>query len=248
MTASEQNLYDFYGEVGKFPGITLKKEMDYSLILGDAGSWPRVVYQFENGNGLPEILLKALAGLNNPVDFPLAVINRQLVSEGVTDAMRKISAFPVELWELMEAVGTESFPIQLSENQYVEKIKGRDGIEEFAHIVNQYMLGQVKVKDTLLFEMSESAGFDFFCLRVNGQMVTTLLSFSVARISGLYFIVTRPECRGKGYAGTLIRYVLEFLFMQGKEKVVLQADRKAVPLYLRTGFIPAGQLVLIKKI
>jgi predicted GNAT family acetyltransferase len=96
--------------------------------------------------------------------------------------------------------------------------------------------------------MSAMDGFDFFCLRHKGELVSTLLSFSDSGVAGLYFIATQPEHREKGYAGNLIRYVLNFLFNQGKEKVVLQSDRKAVPLYLRAGFIPVGQMVVLRKI
>jgi GNAT superfamily N-acetyltransferase len=248
MTASERNLYDFYGSIGEIPGVKKISEEHFSMILGDSSSWPRFIYHLRNVSDLPDILDKAKPEIKRKEDLPVTVINRQSLPDDAEKILRNISAFPVELWELMEVSGLEYISVPKDDIHEIERIDCREGIEEFTGIVNHFMMGHTKVKDTLFYEMSKSDGFDFFCLRVNGEMITTVLSFSVSRVSGLYFIVTRPEFRGKGYAEALIRYVLNFLFLQGKEKVVLQAGRKAVPLYRRTGFISAGQMIVIKKI
>lgn len=248
MTASEKNLYDFYDTIGEIPGVTKVSDKLFSMIQGDSSPWPRVIYHLNDASCLPGILNKTTAGSIEKTDFPIAVINRKWMSAGAADILRNIPAFPVELWELMEASRHESIEMPLTGNQEIEIIHSREGIDEFTGIVNQFMMGHMKVNNALFYAMSEINGFDFFCIRKHGRMISTLLSFSATRISGLYFIVTRPELRGKGYAETLIRYVLNFLFLQGKEKVVLQAGRKAVPLYLRAGFVPVGQMVVIRKV
>ena len=189
-----------------------------------------------------------IAGYLSNAGFPFAVINRNLIGNETTGFLRDNLVYPIELWELME-IQQPIFPEYLLENDTeIQKLKSTGEINEFTDLVNHHLMGHVKIKNNLFNELSAIEGFDLFCLRYNGEMVSTLLSFSAFGIAGLYFIATKPEHRGKGYAGNLIRYVLNFLFNQGKEKVVLQSDRKAVPLYLRAGFIPVGQMVVLRKI
>jgi GNAT superfamily N-acetyltransferase len=246
MTASEKNLYDLYCAIGTTGNVTKISEVRFSLITENFSGWPRIIYNLTNIQDLTD----ALTGIGDisKAGFPIAVINRNLANDEATDYMRKISVFPVELWELME-IQQPIFPeYVLAPDSEIQKINSSGELKEFADLVNLHLMGTLKINDSLLYELSAMDGFDFFGLRHEGELVSTLLTYSASGISGLYFIATQPEHRGKGYAGNLIRYVLNFLFNQGKEKVVLQSDRKAVPLYLRAGFIPVGQMVVLRKI
>lgn len=246
MTASEKNLYDLYCAIGTTGNVTKISDVRFSLITENFSGWPRIIYNLSHVQDLPNAFEKA--GDHSEVGLPFAIINRNMVNNEVTDYMRKISVFPVELWELME-IQQPIFPESvLAPDSEIQKINSSGELKEFADLVNLHLMGHLKINDSLLYELSAIDGFDFFGLRHEGELVSTLLSYSESGISGLYFIATKPEHRGKGYAGNLIRYVLNFLFNQGKEKVVLQSDRKAVPLYLRTGFIPVGQMVVLRKI
>jgi GNAT superfamily N-acetyltransferase len=246
MTASEKNLYDFYGAIGETGGVAKISEVRFSVIMENSSGWPRIIYNLDNLQDLPVAFKRA--GEISAAGLPVAVINRNWVNDEATGDLRRFSVFPVELWELMEITHPVFPEYVLSHDSEILRTESHEGLRDFADLVNLYLMGPEKVNYSLFYEMSAMDGFDFFCLRHKGDLVSTLLSFSGSGIAGLYFIVTRPEYRGKGYAGNLIRYVINFLFNQGKEKVVLQADRRAVPLYLRTGFIPAGQMVVLRKI
>jgi GNAT superfamily N-acetyltransferase len=246
MTASEKNLYDFYSTIGESGSVTKITEHRFSIIVENSSGWPRIIYNLSHVQDLPIAFEKT--GDHPEVGLPFAVINRNMVNDEATDYLRKISFYPVELWELME-IPRPVFPeYKLEQDSEILRLNSFEEIKEFTELVNLYLLRTEKIRDFLFYEMSAMGGFDFFCLRHKGEMVSTLLSYSTSEIAGLYFIVTQPEHRGKGYARNLIRYVINFLFNQGKEKVVLQSDRKAVPLYLRTGFIPVGQMVVLRKI
>lgn len=246
MTASEKNLYDFYDAIGTTGSVTKISDVRFFMITEYFSGWPRIIYNLDNVQDLPE----AFTGVGDisKVGFPFSVINRYLVNDEATDYLRNISVYPVELWELME-IPQPIFPeYLLAADSEIQKINSPGKINDFADLVNLHLMGPLKINESLLSEMSETDGFDIFGLYQKGELVSTLLSYSASGISGLYFIATKPEHRGNGYAGNLIRYVINFLFNQGKEKVVLQSDRKAVPLYLRTGFIPVGQMVVLRKI
>ncbi len=246
MKASEKNLYDFYSTIGKTGSVTKISEARFSMIMENSSGWPRIIYNLDNLQDLPVAFIRA--GDISEGSFPFAVINREIVDYESAGNIRNFSLFPVGLWEFME-ISQPVFPeCVLTHDSEILKTDIPAELKDFADLVNLYLLGPEKINYSLFYEMSAMDGFDFFCLRHKGELVSTLLSFSDSGIAGLYFIVTRPEYRGQGYAGNLIRYVINFLFNQGKEKVVLQSDRKAVPLYLRAGFIPAGQMVVLRKI
>jgi len=246
MTSSEKNLYDFYSKMGETGNVSRISDTRFSMILENISGWPRIIYKLDNLQDLPVAYKRA--GDISTAGHPFAVINRHKVNDEVTGSLREFSIFPVGLWELME-IPHPVFPeYVLTPFSEIREVNSLEDLKDFADLVNLYLLGSEKINDSLLYEMSATDGFDFFCLRHKGELVSTLLSFSDSGIAGLYFIATQPEFRGKGYAGNLIRYVINFLFNQGKEKVVLQSDRNAVPLYLREGFIQAGQMVVLKKL
>ncbi len=245
MTSSEKNLYDFYSKMGETGSVCKISDTRFSMILENISGWPRIIYKLDNLQDLP-VAYKRAGDMSTAV-LPFTVINRQKVNDEVTGSLRGFSVFPVELWELME-ISHPVFPeYELAPDSEILKVTSPEELKDFADLVNLCLMGSEKIKDSLFYEMSAIDGFDFFCFRHKGELVSTLLSFSDSVMAGLYFIASKPEFRGKGYAGNLIRYVINFLFNQGKEKVVLQSNRKAVPLYLRTGFIPVGQMVVLRK-
>lgn len=246
MTDSEKNLYDFYSIIGEFNNVTKLSEDRFSIIVEDNSGWPRIIYNLNNLSDLPEAFEKAGNHIAN--GLPFAVISRDAIDDEAKECMRKFSVYPVELWDLMEISQSVSTGIKLPSDSEIHRIGSSEGFNEFAELVNLYLLRSEKINKSICYEMSEIDGFAFFCLRHKGEMVSTLLSYSNSGIAGLYFIVTKPEHRGKGFAGNLINYVINFLFNEGKEKVVLQSDSKAVPLYLRNGFIPVGQMVVLRKV
>jgi GNAT superfamily N-acetyltransferase len=55
-------------------------------------------------------------------------------------------------------------------------------------------------------------------------------------IAGVYWVGTRPEARGHGYAEALTRAISECAFAHGARAVILQASAQGEPVYRRIGF------------
>jgi GNAT superfamily N-acetyltransferase len=55
-------------------------------------------------------------------------------------------------------------------------------------------------------------------------------------IAGVYWVGTRPDARGNGYAETLTRALSECAFAHGARAVILQASAQGEPVYRRIGY------------
>jgi GNAT superfamily N-acetyltransferase len=55
-------------------------------------------------------------------------------------------------------------------------------------------------------------------------------------IAGLYWVGTRPDARGQGYADALTRVLSECAFAHGARAVILQASAQGEPVYRRIGY------------
>ena len=51
---------------------------------------------------------------------------------------------------------------------------------------------------------------------------------------------THPDCRCRGYAGTLLRHAIQETRARGKAGLVLTCKEKLVPYYARFGFVSEG--------
>jgi len=248
MEANERNLYEFYQALGDSNFLNVVSNDHFSLISDKNGGWPQIIFKLRENAFLSEISQGILSITGEQMKHFQVVVDRNRIDETNSNALRAAGIFPVAVWELMEI--TEPVPIRFTDADRfkIERIRTQDEITEFTDHVNLCMMGDKKIDAGLFFKVVHDDRFAFFGLTIDDEIVSSLLAFSTLKVSGLYFIATKPSCRGKGFAEKLVRYSVNFLFGEGKEKVVLQSVRKAVPLYSRIGFKSNGQLALLQKI
>ncbi len=56
----------------------------------------------------------------------------------------------------------------------------------------------------------------------------------------IFGVATHPDCRCRGYAGTLLRHAIQETRARGKAGLVLTCKEKLVPYYARFGFVSEG--------
>jgi ribosomal protein S18 acetylase RimI-like enzyme len=70
----------------------------------------------------------------------------------------------------------------------------------------------------------------------SGTEPVAAASLNLGREAGAYFVATRPEYRGKGYARELMQHILAQAACAGYDKVVLQASQAGCEVYKSLGF------------
>ncbi|MCM3745843.1 GNAT family N-acetyltransferase [Paenibacillus pasadenensis] len=91
---------------------------------------------------------------------------------------------------------------------------------------------------SLMFEASQQPR-QFAVLHAEGRPVTLGLAVLDGLQIGFYDLLTAPDCRGRGYAGKLIRHLLSWGKENGADHAYLQVvsgNKPAESLYARLGF------------
>jgi ribosomal protein S18 acetylase RimI-like enzyme len=247
MKESINNLFSFYREVGASPLVTLMKSARFTVVSGQEESWPQMVFGIQLSKNPAHELEQALTQVVKRELPGFAVCNASLFGQESQELLRKAGIYPVKTWTLMDIAFHKPIIFRQRKGLEIKTLNTSEEILSFSSLVNAELMQSVKIIPVLLNELQAKPPFNFYGLFVDDELVSGLLTYSVQKTSGLYFIVTKTGYRGKGLAKNVIGYAVNTLFGEGIEKVVLQAAQKAVPLYTQLGFLPHGKLVIFWK-
>ena len=240
------NLFSFYREVGGCSSVSLINETGFSAVSGNNSSWPQMVYAIDfltkPAQTLDTVLTKAV-NQNLP---GFAVCDAAFFGMKELEYLRQKGIYPVKTWTLMDALPITRDIQTRAKNMEIRQLISPAELHAFTALINDGFVQSVKIAASLTEELNRKKSVRIYGLFVSEELASGLLTFSDAKTTGLYFIVTKSTCRGKGFGADLIRYVLN-LYRSKSEKVVLQAVQKAVPLYEKFGFTPQGKLVIFWK-
>ncbi len=247
MNDSEKNLIEFYREVGAMKSVAFTENDYFSTISGKEGSWPQMVFNlhfWEEPEAQLDKILTQSVQLQLP---PFAVCNTELFVPENQYLLQNPHIFPIQFWTLMEVKSSEHLNKSAHSDFEIRRLNGTRELEAFTNLVNAELLQSTNINLQVVGELAENSSLHFYGLFIENELVSGLLVFTQQKMAGLYFIVTKKQYRGNGLAASLIGFVLNELFYRGIEKVVLQAVQKAVPLYIRMGFTPCGEMVIFWK-
>jgi len=247
MNESVNNLFNFYREIGKSDSAIIKENQDHSIITAEEGRWPQMIFNidfFRNSNSQPE---EVLARIMKESKQNFAVCDISNLKSENQSFLRSSGIYPIKTWTLMEVSPNENTFIQTQQNVEFRELKKGDELYEFCNLTNSELMGSLKISPVLIHELAANKKMKFYGLYFRSELASIILTYTEKEISGLYFIATKSEYRGKKLSENLIKRVINLLFSQKTEKVVLQAVQKAVPLYTRLGFKPCGNLTIFWK-
>ncbi|SHF38728.1 Acetyltransferase (GNAT) domain-containing protein [Mariniphaga anaerophila] len=246
MNKSLVNLFGFYRATGISPSVLLLDENGFSVVCGEENRWPQMVFGLDFSEN-PAYFLDQVLSETKAQNLPgFAVCSAALFGSDELQYLREKGVFPIRTWTLMDAVPSIQPTKIFRENIQIRKIKVPAEIAVFTNLVNTELMQSVKIAGSLLNELNKTEAVNIYGLFVENELVSGLLAFTEEKTTGLYFIVTKQQCRGKGLASDLIGYVLN-LCRQKSEMLVLQAVQKAVPLYSRLGFSAREKVVIFWK-
>jgi ribosomal protein S18 acetylase RimI-like enzyme len=241
------NLFSLYRETGTLSSVSFLKMPGCSMVAGERDTWPQMVFDVDLPANPAQKLALALQQAVDRKFSGFAVCDARLFKSNDLDILRDKGIFPVKSWTLMEATPEAKKNDDLPTGFEIKKMSTPGQLLSFGALVNSGLMQSVKMDPCLMVQMHEKPAFHSYGLFSGSEPVSGLLTYSDPQSTGLYFIVTRSDYRGKGLAEKLIQHVLHMLFLQKTGKVVLQAVQKAVPLYARLGFASQGKLIIFWK-
>lgn len=240
------NLFNFYRETGDCSSVAFSQKSRYSFVSEKEGNWPQMVFNMDLLSDPADSLRQILSEITSSNLPGFAVCNANLFDDQGLIRLRNAGVYPVKTWALMDFSETNLSEEISSGDFEIRKLADENEIQQFTQLVNAEIMGSMKISETLVAELHQKDNFQFYGLFVAGEPVSCLLAYSDKKTTGLYFIATAPDFRGRGFAAALIRFAIRKSF-QKSGKVVLQAVQKAVPLYEKLGFATRGKLVIFWK-
>jgi ribosomal protein S18 acetylase RimI-like enzyme len=248
MDNNEKNLYDFYRLIGKGRYASLFEGTHYCAVSGKDEGWPQMIFDIQSGKNAVKRLELAFSDAAIPQDIRFGICPRKTFTASDQDLLRQGKIFPAGSWQLMEINSKDDIKMMKQDEHKIKRLINPATINDYVSLVNNNLMKGQVVKSELFLELVRQPGIEIYGQMEGNEVVSGLLTYSgTNNVTGLYFIATRQDLRGKGLAAGLIGSVVESLFARGIRKIVLQAMPKAVPLYARLGFLKTGELVIFWK-
>lgn len=167
-----------------------------------------------------------------PCDLPPS-LSDELKSQGLVCTEENVAMYK----ELVEKVVCSS---DLS----WKRVLNEESLREF-DAVHVGTGGNPDVYDTLFRPIppvlySEGAPFELYIGYHEGQAVVTGVVVFHAHVAGIYYIVTLPEHRRKGYATAMMQTLMNRAYEKGYAMAILHASPMGQSLYARLGFTPCA--------
>lgn len=244
----ENNLNSFYRYLGNSRFIDFKENDKYLSISHKIGNWPQLIFGL-NPNMDPSILLKKIHGdiLNNsiPLNF---IANKELINESHIHVLKEFGFVPLIKWKGMYMHLREKLPVNLPVDVTIKNISKKEDFEYFTQITNESFRLTDPFSSNTFQNILKSNKLQIKGLFLCNTLVTILMAFISENHAGFYFIATKKEFRGKGYASLLIKNTINELYHAGIKEVVLHANIDSIGLYEKIGFSQYNNFVIYRKI
>lgn len=162
------------------------------------------------------------------LDFPINLGNL-LLQEGFVFKEKNIGMY-MELTSLPRA----STPLTF------QRVQSREELKAFADIITS-IGGNPKVFDLIYSELPPViycgySPLQMYVAYLNDFPIGTGILVTHANVAGIYYIITHPEQRHKGFGTAMMRHLLALAHDQGYHIATLQASQGGLSLYERLGF------------
>jgi GNAT superfamily N-acetyltransferase len=123
----------------------------------------------------------------------------------------------------------------------VKQVSNAEEMKEFDN-VHVKSFGSPNAYDLLLkyvppYAYKDKSPYRFYTGYSNNKAVTTGVLVFHAGVVGIYYIVTLPEERRKGYATKMMHYLLDMAHKENQNTIILQASEAGKKVYEKIGFI-----------
>ena len=249
MNTIEKNLYEFYRIFGRIENIKLSKTNEFESIYAADRSWPQIVFNL-NQKIEPQKIITVLAKeIENKYCSPTFVAPENYISRNEVEIL-KINAFvPIKVITGMKLIPQKDALNNPDSECEIQDLNDETHLVDFANLIKQeFVPSEMSFNIEILpalktFKEVQLTGLFYRKILVASMMVLTNID-----VAGLYFIVTKKEYQNKGFATTLINFMVGRLYRNGIKEVVLHANHYSFGLYKKLGFTEQNRFIIYKKL
>ena len=134
----------------------------------------------------------------------------------------------------------ENYTPNISKKLKIKQVSNATELKEFDN-VHVHSFGNPKAFDVIFNKIPSSAyqgksPYRFYTGYINKKAVTTGVLIFHANVVGIYYIVTLPEERRKGYATEMMNHLLTIAKEENQKIAVLQASESGKKVYKKMDF------------
>jgi GNAT superfamily N-acetyltransferase len=242
----EQNLIDFYLSFKDNPAVSFVENKQLYSLKNQITAWPNYIFikknQEQDFGSTLQLVTRHITETNNG-DFLLLDSETAFQHENL---LRQQSYFPVKLWTGMKLETSEPFDLINSKLDIVS-VYNTTRLLAWIKLVNEVFYNKELLTPELADKFLSHPNYTLYMGFVDKELATTCLVFDNDESIGLYYIATRAEHRKQGFAGNIVKTVLNNCIKKGKNKFVLHATKNAVGIYGKLGFTKHQGLITFAK-
>jgi ribosomal protein S18 acetylase RimI-like enzyme len=239
-----ENIIELYQLAGKIDGLKTGIDERSGWVLNKPGYWPGSFAGNPPDSDYPAIIQKSENGLLPPfLIFPADVAKKHL------SLFRQHRFREIFKWEGMFLYKKNFIPHrEMPVNYLIQQVSNKQELTDWLSVVKPVMLPDKSLSEKLLDGFISHPSVILLTGYFGNQPVSAGMAFTHNNVSGIYFIATLPEYRGKGYASALVSKLTADCFENGAKEVILHASDAGKFIYINLGFEPAGEMSTFLKI
>lgn len=228
------NLYAFYKAIVGIENHIFEESSGLEAVLLPGKGWPAYILGdiMPTHSELKEIILKMESG-----DLPQFWIRQMDKCDDFDQLALKYGIRPINKWLGMSMYIDIPFDLDSpSDDLIFERIDSHDDMESWVQRVNAELMTGRKITTEVFGALLKKQEFDFFQLRLENKVVSTLLMFYHKDVAGIYLVSTEKECRGKGYGKFITSKAIDYSINKAYSNFVLHSTGLGEKVYSKLGF------------
>ncbi len=249
MDTIENNLYDFYRIFGTVKRVKHIQENGYEVIQAQDKSWPKMIFNLDQSTYPQKLVPNIVDRIENKQYAAYFISPEAYLSRTHSELIKTSGIVPIKMLMGMNIVREKNEKIALPPDCEICDLNHETHLIYFAHLIRkEFISPEMSFDIEILTEVNSCKEIKMIGLFYENTLVSSLLVLTKDNISGLYFIVTRTEYQKRGFAATLINFVLNRLYDDGVKEVVLHANHNSFGLYKKLGFIDQSRFIIYRKL
>ncbi len=234
ISRTEKNLFLFYHDISTLSGISCGKYEGLNYVMNTAGVWPSFILG-QTGSDVTN--LPAVSGLIKKGVLPSFWIRNATNDEKFERTALSYGIRKINEWQGMYLERDYQYDMQPPDGNLVfSEIITNNELDSWLKLIGTELITGKKAHPWLFHKLLASKKFRFFCAKKAGKIVSTLLTYSSDKITGIYMVSTRKDLRGKSIGTWITKSAMDILISEGNNIFVLHSTHKGLTVYRKIGF------------
>lgn len=237
------NLAQLHSDAGKYDSATISGENGISWVSNAPQHWPNAIVLKRELTDIEKMVSNIDANI-----YPPTIL---LATDNIPDinTLKNYELREIMRWEGMYLTPENYCKIAKPIKNYtLKKVSSNEEVKDWYSTIKPILLPTKTMSEALLEGFCNNPKFCLLTGYYNGNVVAAGMAYSNNSITGLYFIATNPEYRGKGFATKLVQTLIGNSFRNNSKEIILHSTTAGKALYSKFGFTQAGGISTLWKL